>query len=157
MGSTPKPFECAARPTRGAKVLSGVAVAVILVVAGVSLAVEGFELWPVLILGMCVLVVAVLMAWCAFMPARLRVDDSGIHISYSPFRRSVPWSQLQDVLGGDQIGGAGWGYGWRWEGRGRTAVRVGGPMITIVHTGGRIGVSVPDQRKAAAAISRLRP
>lgn len=59
-------------------------------------------------------------------------------------------------MSGNRVEGVGFGYGWRWEGKGRTAVRVEGRMVTVVRSGGRLGVSVPDQNEVLAATGRAR-
>lgn len=97
-----------------------------------------------------------LLAWVYFPPARLQLETAGVHVPYRSIRRFVPWSQVEEVIAGDQVNGVGFGYGWRWEGRARTAVRVGGPMVTVMHSGRRLGVSVPDPHEVLAAAHQAR-
>lgn len=157
MDNKPEPFSCTARPARGVKALAAGIVVLMTTVVGGALLAGGWDPVAGAVLGLVALLVALVAGGLAFSPARLQIDDAGVEVRYFPFRHSVPWSRIEQVVPGDRVDGVGWGVGWRWEGQGRIAVRVGGPMITVIHAGGRLGVSAPDQAAALAAAESWRP
>lgn len=144
-------FEAVTKPALWLQVL-GLFLAVSMVaVTGVSWWRGEPDVIGVVVLALsCVLVLA-LSAWFALTPVRTQIDGHGVAVSYWPFGRTIPWSSVSEVLEGDRVDGIGHGFGYRWEGKGRIAFRLGGPMITVMHDSGRLGVSVPDPDAALAA------
>lgn len=148
--------------TRPARWLSAVGVALIVICVGCCVVVA-FEMADattgggertVLLLVLVVLLVAGLAGvQLAATPLRVSVTPRELVATYWPIRTSVPLTQVTQVRTGD---GAGFGYGWgyRWEGRGARALRIGGPMATVEHGGGRLSLSVADPEQFVAAVER---
>ncbi|WP_018155351.1 hypothetical protein [Demetria terragena] len=86
-------------------------------------------------------------------PVRVCLVAEDVVVAYWPTTTRIPRATITEVLPRDQVDGYGFGYGYRWEGRGRRAVRLGGPMVTIVHDGGRLGVSVQDPDTVVSALT----
>lgn len=89
-------------------------------------------------------------------PVTVTVTDSAVRVTYPLAGRTVPMADVTDVGVGDHVDGVGYGWGVRWEGRGKWAYRVGGPMATVVHRGGRLGVSVTDPHEFVEAVVEAR-
>lgn len=107
----------------------------------------------VVVLGVALLAVGLHLA---LVPVQAQVTSEAVVVRYTPFSRTIPARDITEVLIGDRVDGYGFGYGIRLEGRGRWAYRLGAPMVTVVHRGGRIGVSVQDAEAFAAAARRAR-
>lgn len=89
----------------------------------------------------------------ALVGAGLQLTETEVRVMYRPLTIRIPRTDIVEVMPGDRVDGVGFGYGYRWEGRGRRAVRVGGPMVTVVYHGGRVGVSVDDTERVRAALT----
>lgn len=146
MSSDPTPLSAAryhsvVRPHQ-ALVVIGAAVAGVGVVTGLLVASTGG--WEIA-LGVVVLALLVGLGWLvARGPVTVTVTDHAIRVRYPLAPRTIAIEDVTDVGAGDHVDGIGWGHGLRWEGRGRWAYRVGGPMATVVHRRGRLGLSVED-------------
>ena len=131
-------------------VVVGAAVAAVGVLTGLLVAAMGGL--SVLLCGL-VLVSLVLLGWLvARSPVRVTVTRDAVRVGYPLASRTIRISDVTDVGAGDHVDGVGYGWGVRWEGRGKWAYRVGGPMATLVHRGGRLGVSVADPHEFVEAV-----
>lgn len=146
-------YRSVARPVMPLVVL-GAAVAVIGVVSGLLVASTGR--WAVAV-GAVLLVGLVLVGWAVARAAvRVIVTDRVIRVTYPLAPRTISMTDVTDVGVGDHVNGVGYGWGVRWEGRGKWAYRVGGPMATVVHRGGRLGLSVEDPHAFVEAVMAAR-
>lgn len=109
--------------------------------------------WARVVIVVVALLVCAVGLHLALTPVRLSVDENGLTVQYWPSTRRLGWEQITQVQSGDRGHGIGYGFGYRWEGRGRVAIRLGGPMITITHTGGRLALSVTDADAVLAALA----
>ncbi|KGN30143.1 hypothetical protein N802_09730 [Knoellia sinensis KCTC 19936] len=135
-------------------VVTGAVVAAIGVVTGLVIASMGG--WSIG-LGALVLLSLMGLGWLIARAAvTVTVTDSAIHVHYTLSSRTVAMSDVTDVGAGDHVNGVGYGWGMRWEGRGKWAYRVGGPMATVVHRSGRLGVSVEDPHEFVEAVVAAR-
>ncbi|MFW5471132.1 hypothetical protein ACOCJ4_13925 [Knoellia sp. CPCC 206435] len=146
-------YRSVVRPHR-ALVLLGALVAGAGVVSGLLVASLGG--WAVA-LGAVLLVGLVGLAWLvARGPVTVTVTDRAIRVAYPLAPRTIAIEDVTDVGAGDHVDGVGWGWGLRWEGRGKWAYRVGGPMATVVHRRGRLGLSVEDPHEFVEAVVAAR-
>ncbi|KGN39902.1 hypothetical protein [Knoellia aerolata] len=146
-------YRSVVRPHR-VLVAVGAVVAAVGVVSGLLVASLGG--WAVA-LGLLVVLALVGLGWLiARGPVTVVVTDRAIRVSYPLAPRTIRMDDVTDVGAGDHVDGVGWGWGLRWEGRGKWAYRVGGPMATVVHRRGRIGVSVEDPHEFVEAVVAAR-
>ena len=132
----------------------GAVVAVIGVVCGLLVASLGGWSIPV---GLACLLALVGLGWVVARGAvTVTVTDGAINVTYPLARRRLRMADVTDVGVGDHVNGVGYGWGVRWEGRGKWAYRVGGPMATVVHRGGRLGLSVEDPHEFVEAVVAAR-
>lgn len=135
-------------------VVGGAVVAVVGVVGGLLVAALGG--WAI-VLGLLLVLALVGLGWLiARGPVTVTVTDRAVAVGYPLASRSIPMADVTDVGAGDHVNGFGYGWGVRWEGKGKWAYRVGGPMATVVHRGGRLGVSVQDPHEFVEAIVAAR-
>jgi hypothetical protein len=135
-------------------VVVGALIATVGVVCALSIASLGG--WSVLV-GLLTLLVLGGLGWLvARGPVIVTVTDAAVRVTYPLAAKTVPMSDVTDVGVGDHVDGVGYGWGVRWEGRGKWAYRVGGPMATLVHRGGRLGVSVADPHEFVEAVVEAR-
>lgn len=135
-------------------VVVGALVAIVGVICGLAVAALGG--WSIA-LGLVLLVALVALGWLvARGPVTVTVTDRAIQVGYTFAPRRIRMSDVTDVGAGDHVNGVGYGWGVRWEGRGKWAYRVGGPMATVVHRGGRLGVSVQDPHEFVEAVVAAR-
>lgn len=135
-----------------------VVVGAVTAVAGVvcGLLVASLGGWAIA-LGLVTLLVLFGLGWfIARGPVTVTVTDRAIHVGYAVAPRRIRMTDVTDVGAGDHVNGFGYGWGVRWEGRGKWAYRVGGPMATVVHRGGRLGVSVEDPHEFVEAVVSAR-
>ncbi|KRE41837.1 hypothetical protein [Knoellia sp. Soil729] len=135
-------------------VVVGASVAAVGVICGLSIASLGG--WSVAVGLACLLVIGGLGWIVARGPVTVTVTDRAIDVSYPLASRRVDMADVTDVGAGDHVNGFGYGWGVRWEGKGKWAYRVGGPMATVVHRGGRLGVSVEDPHDFVEAVVAAR-
>jgi len=142
-----------ARPSRPLVVVGGVA-ALIGLGVGISIAAQG----GLAVLGGVLVALAFGgVGWLiARAPVRVTVTDDEIRVRYPLAPRTVAMADVTDVGAGDHVDGVGYGWGVRWEGRGKVAYRVGGPMATVVHRSGRLGLSVEDPHAFVEAVVAAR-
>jgi hypothetical protein len=146
-------YRSVVRPHRALVVVGG-AVAAVGVVSGLLVASMGG--WA-LALGLAVIVSLAGLGWVvARGPVTVTVTDRAIRVSYPLSPRTIPMDDVTDVGAGDHVDGVGYGWGLRWEGRGKWAYRVGGPMATVVHRRGRLGLSVEDPHDFVEAVVSAR-
>ena len=146
-------YRSVVRPHRALGVV-GAVVAGVGVVTGLLVASLGG--WAVA-LGLAVLVALVLLGWLvARGPVTVTVTDRAIRVAYPLAPRTIRMEDVTDVGAGDHVDGVGYGWGLRWEGRGKWAYRVGGPMATVVHRRGRLGISVEDPHEFVEAVVAAR-
>ncbi|KGN36165.1 hypothetical protein [Knoellia subterranea] len=146
-------YRSVARPTKPLAVV-GAIVAVVGVVCGLLVASLGG--WSV-VLGLALLVLLGGVGWVVARGAVIvTVTDRDIRVTYPLAARRIRMADVTDVGAGDHVNGVGYGWGVRWEGRGKWAYRVGGPMATVVHRGGRLGVSVEDPHEFVEAVVAAR-
>lgn len=135
-------------------VVVGAIVAVVGVVTGLLVAAMGG--WSVVI-GLVLLLALVGLGWLvARGPVTVTVTDGAVTVGYPLATRRVRMADVTDVGAGDHVNGFGYGWGVRWEGKGKWAYRVGGPMATVVHRSGRLGVSVEDPHAFVEAVVAAR-
>lgn len=131
-------------------VVVGAAVAGVGVLTGLLVAALGG--WSTA-LGALLLVGLVGLGWLvARGPVRVTVTSDEVRVGYPLASRTIRITDVTDVGAGDHVDGVGYGWGVRWEGRGKWAYRVGGPMATLVHRRGRLGVSVADPHAFVEAV-----
>ncbi|GAA4107787.1 hypothetical protein GCM10022415_00080 [Knoellia locipacati] len=131
-------------------VVVGAVVAAVGVLVGLLVASMGG--WS-LALGALALVALVGLGWLiARGPVTVTVTRDEVRVGYPLASRTIRIGDVTDVGAGDHVGGVGYGWGLRWEGRGKWAYRVGGPMATLVHRGGRLGLSVADPHEFVEAV-----
>ncbi|MFC7491918.1 MULTISPECIES: hypothetical protein [unclassified Knoellia] len=146
-------YRSVARPGRPLVVV-GALVAAVGVVAGLLVAALGG--WSVA-LGLVVILVLVALGWLiARGTVTVSVTDRDIHVAHPLASRRIRMEDVTDVGAGDHVNGFGYGWGVRWEGRGKWAYRVGGPMATVVHRRGRLGVSLEDPHEFVEAVVAAR-
>lgn len=146
-------YRSVVRPHR-ALVLVGAAVAGLGVVSGLLVASTG---GGALALGLALVLGLVGLGWLvARGPVTVTVTERVIRVSYPLAPRTIRMEDVTDVGAGDHVDGHGYGWGLRWEGRGRWAYRVGGPMATVVHRRGRLGLSVEDPHEFVEAVVAAR-
>lgn len=146
-------YRSVARPTTPLVVV-GAVVAVVGVVCGLLLASLGG--WSV-VLGLLSVVLLGVLGWLVARGAvRVTVTRQSVHVTYPLAPRTIRIADVLDVGAGDHVNGVGYGWGVRWEGRGKWAYRVGGPMATIVHRRGRLGLSVEDPHAFVEAVVSAR-
>jgi hypothetical protein len=142
-------YRSVVRPSTPLVVVGGV-VAAVGVLVGLLVASMGD--WSV-VLGAVVLVALVGLGWLvARGPVTVTVTRDEVRVGYPLASRTIRIVDVTDVGAGDHVGGVGYGWGLRWEGRGKWAYRVGGPMATLVHRGGRLGLSVTDPHEFVEAV-----
>ena len=142
-------YRSVVRPSTPLVVVGGV-VAAVGVLTGLLVAAMG---GVAVVLGAVVLVALVLLGWLvARGPVRVTVTRDAVRVGYPLASRTIRISDVTDVGAGDHVDGVGYGWGVRWEGRGKWAYRVGGPMATLVHKGGRLGLSVADPHEFVEAV-----
>lgn len=143
-------YRSVVRPSRPLVVV-GACVAALGVLSGLLVASTG-DGAPV-VLGLVLLVGLVGLGWLvARGPVRVTVTRDEVRVSHPLASRTIRISDVTDVGAGDHVDGVGYGWGVRWEGRGKWAYRVGGPMATLVHRGGRLGLSVADPHEFVEAV-----
>lgn len=131
-------------------VVVGSAVAGVGVLTGLLVASLGG--WSIA-LGALVLLSLVALGWLvARAPVTVTVTRDDVRVGYPLASRTIRIGDVTDVGAGDHVDGVGYGWGVRWEGRGKWAYRVGGPMATLVHRGGRLGLSVEDPHEFVEAV-----
>lgn len=142
-------YRSVVRPGRPLVVV-GALVAVVGVVTGLLLAALGG--WSIA-LGLVAVVGLGLLGWLiARGPVTVTVTPQEVRVGYPPASRTIRIVDVTDVGAGDHVNGVGYGWGVRWEGRGKWAYRVGGPMATVVHRRGRLGLSVSDPHEFVEAV-----
>lgn len=146
-------YRSVARPTTPLVVV-GAMVAIVGVVCGLLVASLGG--WSVVVGLLCVVALAGLGWLVARAPVTVTVTDLAINVTYPLAPRRIRMAEVTDVGAGDHVDGVGYGWGVRWEGKGKWAYRVGGPMATVVHRGGRLGVSVEDPHEFVEAVVAAR-
>lgn len=135
-------------------VVVGAIVAVVGVVAGLLVASLGG--WS-LALGLLVILGLGGLGWLiARGPVKVSVSSQAVVVTYPLAPRRIHMADITDVGAGDHVNGFGYGWGVRWEGKGKWAYRVGGPMATVVHRGGRLGLSVQDPHEFVEAVVAAR-
>lgn len=153
IGTGPAPYRSVVRPHR-ALVVVGAVLAAVGVVTG--LLVAGAGGWAVAA-GLLVVLGLGGLGWIvARGPVTVTVTDATIRVRYPFASRTIRIEDVTDVGAGDHVDGVGHGYGVRWEGHGKWAYRVGGPMATVVHRQGRLGVSVEDPHAFVEAVVAAR-
>lgn len=146
-------YRSVARPTKPLVVV-GAVVAVIGVLCGLLIASLGG--WSIA-LGLAAVVLLGVLGWLIARGAvRVTVTRQAVHVTYPLARRTIRMTDVLDVGAGDHVNGVGYGWGVRWEGRGKWAYRVGGPMATLVHRRGRLGLSVDDPHAFVEAVVSAR-
>ena len=135
-------------------VVLGAIIAAVGVVCGLLLASLGG--WYIVVGVVCLLVLAGLGWLVARGPVTVTVTDRAINVTYPLAPRRIRMADVTDVGAGDHVNGFGYGWGVRWEGKGKWAYRVGGPMATVVHRGGRLGLSVEDPHEFVEAVVAAR-
>ncbi|WP_404383631.1 hypothetical protein LL946_00350 [Knoellia locipacati] len=104
-------------------------------------------------LGALVLLLLGTLGWLvARGPVTVTVTRDEVRVGYPLASRTIRIGDVTDVGAGDHVDGLGYGWGVRWEGRGKWAYRVGGPMATLVHRRGRLGLSVADPHEFVEAV-----
>lgn len=149
----PARYRSVVRPHR-ALVVVGAVLAAVGVVTGLLVAAPGG--WSVAPGLLAVLGLGGLGWLIARGPVTVTVTDAAIRVGYPFAPRTIRIEDVTDVGAGDHVDGVGYGYGVRWEGRGKWAYRVGGPMATVVHRRGRLGVSVEDPHEFVEAVVAAR-
>lgn len=135
-------------------VVVGAIVAGVGVVTGLLIAALGGR---AIALGLVAVLALVGVGWLiARGPVTVTVTDGAVHVAHPLVSRRIRMIDVTDVGAGDHVNGFGHGWGVRWEGRGKWAYRVGGPMATVVHRGGRLGVSVEDPHEFVEAVVAAR-
>lgn len=135
-------------------VVVGAIVAVTGVVAGLLVAALGG--WAIA-LGLVLALTLVGLGWLiARGPVTVTVTDRAVTVGYPLVPRTISMADVTDVGAGDHVNGFGHGWGVRWEGKGKWAYRVGGPMATVVHRSGRLGLSVEDPHEFVEAVVAAR-
>lgn len=142
-------YRSVVRPGRPLVVV-GAVVAGVGVVAGLLIASLGG--WSVA-LGLGTIICLGALGWViARGPVTVTVTPQEVRVGYPPASRTIRIVDVTDVGAGDHVNGFGHGWGVRWEGKGKWAYRVGGPMATVVHRGGRLGLSVSDPHEFVEAV-----
>ena len=142
-------YRSVARPSTPLVVV-GAVIAGVGVLTGLLVAAMGG--WSVA-LGAAVLLALVGLGWLiARGPVTVTVTGEAVHVGYPLASRTIRIVDVTDVGAGDHVDGVGYGWGVRWEGRGKWAYRVGGPMATLVHRRGRLGLSVEDPHEFVEAV-----
>lgn len=146
-------YRSVAQPTTPLVVV-GAIVGVIGVIGGLAIASLGG--WAIA-LGVVLVLVFVGLGWLiARCPVTVTVTDGAVTVGYPLAPRRIRMVDVTDVGAGDHVNGFGYGWGVRWEGKGKWAYRVGGPMATVVHRRGRLGVSVQDPHEFVEAVVAAR-
>ncbi|MFC7487022.1 hypothetical protein ACOCJ7_12350 [Knoellia sp. CPCC 206453] len=146
-------YRSVARPAKPLVVVGAIVAAVGVLVGLVVAAMGGWSI----ALGLVVILALVGLGWLvAKGPVTVTVTDRAVTVGYPVLSRRISMSDITDVGAGDHVNGFGHGWGVRWEGRGKWAYRVGGPMATVVHRRGRLGVSVDDAHEFVEAVVAAR-
>ncbi|YAL84521.1 PH domain-containing protein [Dermacoccaceae bacterium W4C1] len=143
-----------ARPATWLKILGFVILVVMIGALALAVADDSSGIWAWVVMVPIALIVSAAGLHLALTPVRLSADENGLTAQYWPMTRRLGWEQIEQVQDGDRGQGIGCGFGYRWEGRGRIAIRLGGPMVTITHTDGRLALSVTDADAVVAALAR---
>lgn len=146
-------YRSVARPAKPLVVVGAVVAAVGVLVGLLVSAMGGWST----VLGIAVILALVGLGWLvARGPVTVTVTDRAVTVGYPVLSRRISMSDVTDVGAGDHVNGFGYGWGVRWEGRGKWAYRLGGPMATVVHRKGRLGVSVEDPHEFVEAVVAAR-